>query len=69
MEPGLVSLEAGVLRITLNRVAKVNAFNPALRQGLAAGLDAWYNPLMRRMRALPDADRKIAAFFHKHLLP
>lgn len=97
MEPVLVSLEAGVMSITLNRPEKLNAFNPALHQGLAAamtraesesavrcvlitgagrgfcagadltqrdmksdapidlgaGLDAWYNPLVRRMRALP----------------
>ena len=101
MEPVLVSLDAahlpGVLRITLNRPEKLNAFNPALHQGLAAamtraesenavrcvlitgagrgfcagadltqrdiksgapidlgaGLDAWYNPLVKRMRALP----------------
>jgi len=97
MEPVLVSLEASVLRITLNRPEKLNAFNPALHQGLAAamaraesenavrcvlitgagrgfcagadltqrdiksdapidlgaGLDAWYNPLVKRMRALP----------------
>lgn len=101
MEPVLVSLDAaqlpGVLRITLNRPEKLNAFNPALHEGLAAamaraesdhavrcvlitgagrgfcagadltqrdmksdapidlgaGLDAWYNPLVKRMRALP----------------
>ena len=97
MEPVLVSLEASVLRITLNRPEKLNAFNPDLHQGLAAamtraesesavrcvlitgagrgfcagadltqrdiksgapidlgaGLDAWYNPLVKRMRALP----------------
>lgn len=97
MEPVLVSLDAGVLRITLNRPEKLNAFNPDLHQGLAAamahaetesavrcvlitgagrgfcagadltqrdlksgapvdlgaGLDAWYNPLVKRMRALP----------------
>jgi len=97
MEPVLVSLQAGVLRITLNRPEKLNAFNLELHQGLAAamtraesenavrsvlitgagrgfcagadltqrdmksgapidlgaGLDAWYNPLVRRMRALP----------------
>ena len=101
MEPVLVSLDAailpGVLRVTLNRPEKLNAFNPALHEGLAAamaraesesevrcvlitgagrgfcagadltqrdlkssapvdlgaGLDAWYNPLVRRMRALP----------------
>jgi 2-(1,2-epoxy-1,2-dihydrophenyl)acetyl-CoA isomerase len=97
MEPVLVSLDAGVMSITLNRPEKLNAFNPALHQGLAAamaraesedevrcvlitgagrgfcagadltqrdmksgapidlgaGLDAWYNPLVRRMRALP----------------
>src|SRR5258706_9361882 len=100
MEPVLVSLEAehlsGVLRITLNRPDKLNAFNPALHKGLAdamtraetdaavrcllitgagrgfcagqdlterdmkasaidlgEGLDARYNPLVRRMRALP----------------
>jgi 2-(1,2-epoxy-1,2-dihydrophenyl)acetyl-CoA isomerase len=96
MEPVLVSLEAGVLRITLNRPEKLNAFNPAVHQGLAdamtraeseaaircllitgagrgfcagqdlgerdmkaavidlgSGLDAWYNPLVKRMRALP----------------
>jgi len=101
MEPVLVSLDAahlpGVLRITLNRPEKLNAFNPELHQGLAAamaraesesavrcvlitgagrgfcagadltqrdmksaapidlgaGLDAWYNPLVKRMRALP----------------
>ena len=97
MEPVLVSLEASVLRITLNRPEKLNAFNLDLHQGLAAamtraesesavrcvlitgagrgfcagadltqrdmkseapidlgaGLDAWYNPLVKRMRALP----------------
>jgi len=96
MEPVLVSLDAGVLRITLNRPEKLNAFNPALHQGIAAamtraetegaircllvsgagrgfcagqdlterdmkaatidlggGLETWYNPLVKRMRALP----------------
>jgi len=97
MESVLVSLDSGVLRITLNRPEKLNAFNPDLHQGLAAamaraesesavrcvlitgagrgfcagadlrqrdmksdapidlgaGLDAWYNPLVKRMRALP----------------
>ena len=96
MEPVLIALEAGVLRITLNRPEKLNAFNPAVHKGLAdamtraesesaircllitgagrgfcagadltqrdmkaaaidlgAGLDAWYNPLVRRMRTLP----------------
>jgi 2-(1,2-epoxy-1,2-dihydrophenyl)acetyl-CoA isomerase len=97
MEPVLVSLEAGVLRVTLNRPDKLNAFNADLHQGLAAamaraeteaavrcvlitgagrgfcsgadltardmksptpldmgaGLDAHYNPLIKRMRALP----------------
>jgi 2-(1,2-epoxy-1,2-dihydrophenyl)acetyl-CoA isomerase len=100
MEPVLVSLDAahlpGVLRITLNRPDKLNAFNPEIHKGLAAamtraetdaevrcllitgagrgfcagqdlterdmkapvidlgeGLDIRYNPLVRRMRALP----------------
>src|SRR5258706_5389775 len=97
MEPVLVSFEAGVLRITLNRPEKLNAFNPAVHQGLAeamtraetdaavrcllitgagrgfcagqdlterdmkaagpmdlgSGLETWYNPLVKRMRALP----------------
>jgi 2-(1,2-epoxy-1,2-dihydrophenyl)acetyl-CoA isomerase len=97
MEPVLVSLEAGVLRITLNRPEKLNAFNPAMHHGLAdamtraeadaaircllitgagrgfcagqdlterdmkaaapidlgSGLETWYNPLVKRMRALP----------------
>ena len=96
MEPVLVSLEAGVLRVTLNRPEKLNAFNPAVHQGLAdamtraetegaircllvtgagrgfcagqdlterdmkaasidlgGGLETWYNPLVKRMRALP----------------
>jgi 2-(1,2-epoxy-1,2-dihydrophenyl)acetyl-CoA isomerase len=97
MEPVLVSLDSGVLRITLNRPEKLNAFNPDLHKGLAhamtraetepavrcllvagagrgfcagadltqrdmksgapidlgAGLEAWYNPLVKRMRALP----------------
>jgi 2-(1,2-epoxy-1,2-dihydrophenyl)acetyl-CoA isomerase len=96
MEPVLVALEAGVLRITLNRPQKLNAFNPALHKGLAdamtraeteapircllvtgagrgfcagadlgerdmkaaaidlgSGLETWYNPLVKRMRALP----------------
>jgi 2-(1,2-epoxy-1,2-dihydrophenyl)acetyl-CoA isomerase len=96
MEPVLVSLEAGVLRITLNRPDKLNAFNPAVHKGLAdamtraesdaaircllitgagrgfcagqdlterdmkaasidlgGGLETWYNPLVKRMRALP----------------
>lgn len=97
MEPVLVSLDSGVLRVTLNRPDKLNAFNPEVHRGLAAamtraeseaavrcvlitgsgrgfcagqdlterdmkaagpadlgaGLDAWYNPLVRRLRALP----------------
>src|SRR5258706_14578929 len=97
MDPVLVSLEAGVLGITLNRPEKLNAFNLQLHKGLAeamtraeadgavrcllvtgagrgfcagadlttrdmksaaaldlgAMLDAHYNPLVRRMRALP----------------
>jgi 2-(1,2-epoxy-1,2-dihydrophenyl)acetyl-CoA isomerase len=96
MESVLVSLEAGVQRITLNRPEKLNAFNPAVHRGLAdamtraesdvtircllitgagrgfcagqdlgerdmkaaaidlgSGLDTWYNPLVKRMRALP----------------
>jgi 2-(1,2-epoxy-1,2-dihydrophenyl)acetyl-CoA isomerase len=97
MEPVLVSLQAGVLGITLNRPEKLNAFNLDLHKGLAeamtraetdgavrcllvtgagrgfcagadlttrdmksaaaldlgAMLDAHYNPLVRRMRALP----------------
>ena len=96
MEPILVSIEAGVLRITLNRPEKLNSFNPAMHQALAAamtraesesaircllitgngrgfcagqdlterdmkaaaidlgsGLETWYNPLVKRMRALP----------------
>jgi 2-(1,2-epoxy-1,2-dihydrophenyl)acetyl-CoA isomerase len=96
MEPVLVSLEAGVQRITLNRPEKLNAFNPGVHKGLAdamtraesdgaircllitgagrgfcagqdlgerdmkaaaidlgSGLDTWYNPLVKRMRALP----------------
>jgi 2-(1,2-epoxy-1,2-dihydrophenyl)acetyl-CoA isomerase len=96
MEPVLVSLAAGVLRITLNRPDKLNAFTAGLHEGLAgamkraetdsavrcllvtgagrgfcagqdlaerdmnapaidlgAGLEARYNPLVRRMRALP----------------
>jgi enoyl-CoA hydratase/carnithine racemase len=45
MEPVLVSLEAGVLRVTLIRPDKLNAFNPAVhkgrdyREGIAAFLD------------------------------
>ena len=101
MEAVLVSLDAarlpGVLRVTLNRPEKLNAFNPAVHQGLAAAmaraesepavrcvlvtgagrgfcagadlgqrdmksdapidlgasLETWYNPLVKRMRALP----------------
>jgi len=101
METVLVSLEAahlpGVLRVTLNRPEKLNAFNPSVHKGLAeamgraeaeaevrcvlitgagrgfcagqdlterdmksaapidlgGGLDTWYNPLVKRMRALP----------------
>ena len=97
MEPVLVSIEAGVQRITLNRPEKLNAFNPAVHKGLAeamdraesdsaircllitgagrgfcagqdlterdmkaagpidlgSGLETWYNPLVKRMRALP----------------
>jgi 2-(1,2-epoxy-1,2-dihydrophenyl)acetyl-CoA isomerase len=96
MDPVLVSLDAGVLRITLNRPEKLNAFTVALHKGLAdamtraetdgavrcllvtgagrafcagqdlgerdmnapvidlgEGLETRYNPLVRRMRALP----------------
>ena len=96
MEPVLVSLDSGVLRVTLNRPEKLNSFNPALHKGLAdamtraeseaavrcllitgagrgfcagqdlgerdmkaaaidlgSGLETWYNPLVKRMRALP----------------
>ena len=94
----LVSLEAGVLTLTLNRPEKLNAFNPEMHQALRAALEratdeaeiravlltgagrgfctgqdlserdvsagaapidlsvslgAYYNPLVRRMRALP----------------
>ncbi len=95
MDPLLVSLDAGVLRLTLNRPDTLNAFTVAMTQALAAafaraetdgavrcvlvtgagrgfcagqdlterdmsakeidlggGLDARYNPLIRRMRAL-----------------
>lgn len=96
METVLLALDSGVLRITLNRPDRLNAFNPDLHRGLAAamaraesdgsvrcllvtgagrgfcagqdlterdmkspaavdlgsGLEAWYNPLIRRMRAL-----------------
>jgi 2-(1,2-epoxy-1,2-dihydrophenyl)acetyl-CoA isomerase len=95
MEPLLVSLDAGVLRLTLNRPDTLNAFTVAMTHALAAafaraeadgavrcvlvtgagrgfcagqdlterdmsakeidlggGLDARYNPLIRRMRAL-----------------
>ena len=95
MEPVLVSPEAGVLRVTLNRPETLNAFTVAMTQALAAaigraeseaavrcvlitgagrgfcagqdlterdmsakdidlggGLDARYNPLVKRMRAL-----------------
>ena len=38
MEPVLVSLEAGVQCITLNRPQKLNAFNPAVHKGLAAAM-------------------------------
>jgi 2-(1,2-epoxy-1,2-dihydrophenyl)acetyl-CoA isomerase len=96
MEPVLVSLDSGVLRVTLNRPDTLNAFTVAMTQALAAamsraesdsaircvlvtgagrgfcagqdlterdmnakdidlggGLEARYNPLIRRMRALP----------------
>jgi 2-(1,2-epoxy-1,2-dihydrophenyl)acetyl-CoA isomerase len=97
MEPVLISLDAGVLRVTLNRPEKLNAFNVEVHKGLAgamtraetdaavrcvlvtgagrgfcagadlttrdmksaaaldlgAMLDAHYNPLVKRMRALP----------------
>ena len=36
MEPVLVSLEAGVLRLTLNRPDTLNAFTVAMTQALAA---------------------------------
>lgn len=101
METVLLALDSGVLRVTLNRPDRLNAFNPSLHQGLAAalaqaeldssircllvtgagrgfcagqdlterdmkegdmasaqvvdlggGLEAWYNPLIQRMRAL-----------------
>jgi len=38
MEPVLVSLEAGVLGITLNRPEKLNAFNPAVHKALAEAM-------------------------------
>ena len=97
MEPVIVSTQAGVLRIMLNRPEKLNAFNLDMHRGLAAAmeraesdgaircllitgsgrgfcagadltgrdmkaagpvdlgetLDKYYNPLVRRMRALP----------------
>lgn len=96
METVLLEADSGVLRVTLNRPDRLNAFNPSLHQGLAAamgraesdgsircvlvtgagrgfcagqdlaerdmksaqavdlggGLEAWYNPLIKRMRAL-----------------
>ncbi|MBC7802271.1 MAG: 2-(1,2-epoxy-1,2-dihydrophenyl)acetyl-CoA isomerase [Candidatus Parcubacteria bacterium] len=97
MEPILVAIDAGVLRLTLNRPDKLNSFDPAMHLALAAAmaraeaeaavrcilitgngrgfcagadltvrdmnstaavdlgamLDQHYNPLVRRMRALP----------------
>ena len=96
MEPLLVSLDAGVLRLTLNRPDTLNAFTVAMTQALTGamtraeseaavrcvlvtgagrgfcagqdlterdmnakdidlggGLDTRYNPLIKRMRALP----------------
>lgn len=96
METVLLARDSGVLRVTLNRPDRLNAFNPALHQGLAAAmaqaesdssircllvtgagrgfcagqdlterdlksardvdlggrLEAWYNPLIKRMQAL-----------------
>lgn len=96
METVLLETDSGVLRVTLNRPDKLNAFNPSVHAGLAAamdraesdssircvlvtgagrgfcagqdlterdmkaagpmdlgaGLETWYNPLVRRMRAL-----------------
>ena len=34
-QPVLVSIDAAVQRITLNRPEKLNAFNPAMHKGLA----------------------------------
>ncbi len=39
MPPVLVSLEAGVLSLTLNRPEKLNAFNPDMHQALRQGLE------------------------------
>jgi len=96
METVLLETDSGLLRVTLNRPHRLNAFNSSLHQGLAAamgraesdssircvlvtgagrgfcagqdlterdmksaqavdlggGLEAWYNPLVKRMRAL-----------------
>ncbi len=38
MDPVLVSIEAGVMRITLNRPDKLNAFTPAVVRGIADAL-------------------------------
>jgi 2-(1,2-epoxy-1,2-dihydrophenyl)acetyl-CoA isomerase len=57
----LVSLEAGVLRLTLNRPEKLNAFNPDMHQALRQGLERAADEREVRALLLTGAGRGFCA--------
>ena len=57
----LVSLEAGVLRLTLNRPEKLNAFNPEMHQALRQGLERAADESEVRAVLLTGAGRAFCA--------
>ena len=57
----LVALEAGVLRVTLNRPEKLNAFNPQMHQELRAALQRAANEAEVRCVLLTGAGRAFSA--------
>ena len=61
MEPVLVSLEAGVLRVTLNRPEKLNAFNPDIHKGLAAAMTRAEGEAEARCMLITGAGRGFCA--------
>ncbi|AXT48332.1 MULTISPECIES: 2-(1,2-epoxy-1,2-dihydrophenyl)acetyl-CoA isomerase PaaG [Chromobacterium] len=56
-----LSLEAGVATLTLNRPQRLNSFNPAMHQALAAALDRLRDDVEVRVLVLTGAGRAFCA--------
>src|SRR5436190_15317801 len=61
MDPVLVSLDAGVLRLTLNRPDKLNAFSIEMHQGLAAAMTRAESEAAVRCLLITGAGRAFCA--------